>query len=232
MTYIQENLEGGNKIKVSAYLVNFTSQSLAYENINDWLSLYNSSNSSDPNHAIIQDIIKNKTLELDSSVINLHTSSNHTTTPTVSNNEIILPAGNYLLQGCPSFNNRFFNIGNAGFTVSYSFKTGSNLVGLRGITHVHQEVFNDTNYAYPWSDGVQKYFVGQNYAKLYASVTTGTQSYSISTDDYYSGNSFKNPFVDININEHYPNISYASTYGSSNYEQNFGNVGRILIFKL
>lgn len=224
MTYVQQNLEGGNLINVSTYMVTFNQQSLAYETTSDFNAQYNAGN-----FATISASIRNKKFDLNDTVVSLHESNNHTTLPVVSNNEITLPEGKYFLQGCPTL---FTTDDLQYFVMSYGFKDGSSFVGFKGINTQPYEAEADRISTSPitWGSGAtHRYYTGQKYAKAYVNISSGTKSYTFESDSDYTGNGYKNPFVNVND---YTLGSGHTLQGSSNYNQNLGSPGKILIFKL
>ena len=116
---------------------------------------------------------------------------------------------------------------------SFGFKTSGNYVGFKGIIAAPYEHHRDGSSNAPpivWGSGsTHRYYTGQKYAKAYVNIESGTKSYTFETDSDYTGNGYKNPFVSVND---YHLDSGHQFYGHSNYNQNFGTPGKILIFKL
>lgn len=225
MTYVQGNLDGGNLINVSTYMVKFNQQNLAYSTKSEFNTQYNAGN-----YSTISAVIRNKVFDLNTTVVSLHESDNHTSLPTVSNNEIILTEGKYLLQGCPTLFTHDDWI--YYFVASYGFKTNGSFVGFKGINSAPYEQQSDQLSTSPitWGSGAtHRYYAGQKYARAYVHVESGTKSYTLETDSDYTGNGYKNPFVSVND---YHLDSGHGLYGNSNFNNNLGAPGKILIFKL
>ena len=223
MTYVQNNLVGGNLINVSTYMITFNQQNLAYDTQAEFDTQYNAGNYSN-----ITTIIRNKVFDLNTTVQLLHESDNHTSLPTISNNEITFPVGKYLLQGCPTLFDGQNRSSFYGSVVSYGFKTSSSFIGFKGIISNSDEYTYDNSIQWP-EGNIRRYYSGQKYAKAYISVSNINNTYTFETDTLYTANAYRNPFLYTN---NYTLQSTHQAYNNSSLNQNFGSPGKILIFKI